>query len=79
MLTLSKQDFTLRPISLDLTNEWNILRLIAGAFMFPHILGKFIGWAPDPVTVGFSPRRVSYRARHGCGSPRFPRRWQACS
>ena len=53
MLTLRKQDFALQPANFDLTNEWNILRLIAGAFMFPHILGKFIGWAPDPATVGF--------------------------
>ena len=53
MLTLKKEDFALRASNFDLTNEWNILRIICGAFMFPHMLGKFIGWTPDPVTVGF--------------------------
>jgi len=53
MLILRKEDFALRAGNFDLTNEWNILRIICGAFMFPHMLGKFIGWAPDPATVGF--------------------------
>ena len=53
MFGLSKEDFVLRPANFDLSNEWNILRIMAGAFMFPHIAGKFIGWAPDPATVGF--------------------------
>jgi len=53
MLTLRKEDFAIRAGNFDLTNEWNILRIMCGAFLFPHMLGKFIGWAPDPVTVGF--------------------------
>jgi putative oxidoreductase len=37
----------------DLTKGWNILRIICGAFMFPHIAGKFAGGALAAGTVGF--------------------------
>jgi putative oxidoreductase len=41
MLGLRKEDFAVRAKNFDLTNEWNILRIISGAFMFPHVAGKF--------------------------------------
>ena len=41
MLGLTKDDFRIKPENFDLTNGANILRIIAGAFMFPHIAGKF--------------------------------------
>ena len=41
MLGLGKEDFAIRARNFDLTNEWNILRIISGAFMFPHVAGKF--------------------------------------
>ena len=54
MFGLKKEDFAVRAGNFDLTNEWNILRIMCGAFMFPHIMGKFIALGvPDPMTVGF--------------------------
>ena len=41
MLGITKEDFTVRAKSFDLTNEWNILRIISGVLMFPHVAGKF--------------------------------------
>jgi putative oxidoreductase len=41
MLGLTKDDFRLAADNFDLTNGNNILRIIAGAFMFPHAAGKF--------------------------------------
>jgi putative oxidoreductase len=41
MLGLTKDDFRIKAESFDLTNGANILRIIAGAFMFPHVAGKF--------------------------------------
>ena len=41
MFGLTKDDFRLKAENFDLTNGANILRIIAGAFMFPHVAGKF--------------------------------------
>src|SRR5581483_9362163 len=41
MLGITKEDFAVRAKNFDLTDEWNILRIISGAFMFPHVAGKF--------------------------------------
>lgn len=46
-------DFKIKASNFDLTNEWNVLRIICGAFMFPHIAGKFAGAALNASTVGF--------------------------
>ena len=43
MLGIRKEDFAIRAKNFDLTDEWNILRIIAGLFMFPHVAGKFAG------------------------------------
>jgi putative oxidoreductase len=41
MLLLTKDDFRIKAENFDLTNGANIVRIAAGAFMFPHIAGKF--------------------------------------
>ena len=38
---VTREDFRIRAESFDLTKGWNILRIAAGAFMFPHVAGKF--------------------------------------
>lgn len=53
MLTLSRDDFRIRAASFDLTRTDNILRIIAGALMFPHALSKLSGFALNAATVGF--------------------------
>src|SRR4051812_32105755 len=41
MLGLTRDDFTIKAENFDLTKGGNILRIAAGAFMFPHVAGKF--------------------------------------
>ncbi len=50
---LSKEDFRIKADNFDLTQGSNILRIIAGAFMFPHVAGKFVNGALSAGTVGF--------------------------
>jgi putative oxidoreductase len=50
---ITRDDFRIRAQSFDLTNQSNILRIICGAFMFPHIAGKFAAGALSTATVGF--------------------------
>ena len=38
---LNRDDFRLKAESFDLTRGDNIVRIISGAFMFPHVFGKF--------------------------------------
>ena len=52
MLTLTRDDFRIDPSQFDLTRGMNILRIAAGAFMFPHIAGKFAGGGFKPATRG---------------------------
>src|SRR5262245_31738333 len=40
-MLFTKDDFRIKPGNFDLTKGANILRIAAGAFMFPHVLGKF--------------------------------------
>lgn len=38
----------------DLTNGWNVLRIATGAFFFPHVAGKFVGFTSiNPMVLGF--------------------------
>ena len=53
MLGITKEDFAIRGSNFDLTQPWNILRIICGAFMFPHAMSKFVGGALNPGVVGF--------------------------
>ena len=41
MLLFTKDDFRIKAENFDLTKGSNILRIAAGAFMFPHVAGKF--------------------------------------
>lgn len=50
---ISFDDFRIKAENFDLTKSQNILRIISGAFMFPHIAGKFAGGALAAGTVGF--------------------------
>ena len=52
-MLLSRQDFRISASSFDLTQGWNILRIISGAFMFPHAASKFTGGALTAGTVAF--------------------------
>ena len=53
MFTLTRDDFRIRASSFDLTEASNILRIACGAFMFPHVAGKFANGAFNPGTLGF--------------------------
>ena len=56
MLGLTRHDFRIKPESFDLTKGGNILRIAAGAFMFPHVAGKFAAVSTltlNAGTVGF--------------------------
>jgi putative oxidoreductase len=50
---VTKDDFKIKASNFDLSNSFNILRIICGAFMFPHIAGKFAAGALSAGTVGF--------------------------
>src|SRR5438045_6932890 len=50
---ITKDDFRIRADSFDLSNGLNILRIICGLFMFPHVMGKFAAGAVSAATVGF--------------------------
>jgi len=52
-MLVSLDDFKIKPQNFDLTKSANILRIICGAFMFPHIAGKFAAGALSAATVGF--------------------------
>jgi putative oxidoreductase len=53
IMFISKADFQVKASSFDLTQSRNVLRIICGAFMFPHVAGKFAGGALSAGTVGF--------------------------
>lgn len=52
-MLFTKDDFRIKPENFDLSKGANILRLISGAFMFPHVAGKFAGGGLAAGTVGF--------------------------
>jgi putative oxidoreductase len=53
MLGITREDFALRTDNFDLTKPWNVLRIMSGAFMFPHFVSKFAAGALSAGTVGF--------------------------
>jgi len=53
MFTLTRDDFRIQLSGFDLTDGSNILRIACGAFMFPHIAGKFATGTFNPATLGF--------------------------
>jgi putative oxidoreductase len=53
MFGIRKSDFTIQAANFQISNPWNILRIISGAFMFPHAASKFVNGALSAGTVGF--------------------------
>lgn len=53
MLGITKEDFIIRVENFRLSDPWNILRIICGAFMFPHVASKFVAGALNPGLIGF--------------------------
>ena len=52
----TRDDFTIKASNFDLTNGLNIIRIICGLFLFPHVLGKFAAGAVSAGTAGFFAR-----------------------
>lgn len=52
-MLITKDDFVLRAENFNFTQEFNLLRFICGAFMFPHALGKLAGGGFNPAVVAF--------------------------
>src|SRR5580765_921726 len=52
-MLLNTSDFQIKAENFDLTKGANLVRIAAGAFMFPHVAGKFAGGALSAATVGF--------------------------
>ena len=50
---ISTDDFRLKAENFDLSNGFNILRIICGLFLFPHVMGKFAAGTVSAATVGF--------------------------
>jgi putative oxidoreductase len=53
MMLPTMDDFRIKAENFDLTKGANILRIICGAFMFPHVAGKFAAGGLSVATVGF--------------------------
>jgi putative oxidoreductase len=49
----TKDDFRIQASNFDLSNGLNILRIICGLFLFPHVMGKFAAGAVSAGTAGF--------------------------
>jgi len=49
----TKADFRIQARNFDPGNGLNILRIVCGLFMFPHVLGKFAGGTVSAATAGF--------------------------
>ena len=49
----TKDDFKIQASNFDLSNGLNILRIICGLFLFPHVMGKFAAGAVSAGTAGF--------------------------
>lgn len=53
MLGMTRNDFVVRSQNFDLSQPWNILRMAAGAFMFPHVASKFVAGGLSAGVLGF--------------------------
>ena len=42
---LTRDDFRIKAENFDLSNGLNIIRIICGLFLFPHVAGKFAAGA----------------------------------
>ena len=52
-MLFTSDDFRIKAENFDLSKGANVLRIICGAFMFPHIAGKFAAGGLSAGTVGF--------------------------
>ena len=52
-MLIAADDFRIKAENFDLTDGWNVLRIMCGAFMFPHVAGKFVAGGLSAATVGF--------------------------
>ncbi|HYW64051.1 MAG TPA: DoxX family protein [Bradyrhizobium sp.] len=52
-MLLTRDDFRIKAENFDLSNGLNIIRIICGLFMFPHVAGKFAAGAASAATAGF--------------------------
>lgn len=52
-MLVTADDFRIKLENFDLTRGLNILRIMVGAFMFPHVAGKFAAGGLSAGTVGF--------------------------
>lgn len=50
---ITRDDFAIQASNFDLRDGNNIVRIICGAFMFPHVIGKFAAGGLAAGTVGF--------------------------
>src|SRR6478735_3499094 len=53
VMLITFDDFRIKAENFELTKTANILRIICGAFMFPHVAGKFVAGGLSAGTVGF--------------------------
>jgi putative oxidoreductase len=67
MLLFTKDDFRINTENFDLTNGANIVRIAAGAFMFPHVAGKFAAIGTLTLKAG----TVGFFAKAGMTPPEF--------
>src|ERR1700688_1775018 len=50
---ITKDDFRIKAENFDPSNGLNILRIICGLFLFPHVMGKFAAGTGSVATAGF--------------------------
>ena len=50
---IAKDDFRIKAENFDPSNGLNILRIICGLFLFPHVMGKFAAGTVSAATAGF--------------------------
>ncbi len=50
---ITADDFRIKAENFDLTNGYNVLRIMCGLFLIPHILGKFAAGGLSAGIVGF--------------------------
>ncbi|HEV8108914.1 MAG TPA: DoxX family protein [Burkholderiales bacterium] len=67
MLLFTRDDFRIRAENFDLTKGANIVRIAAGAFMFPHVAGKFAAIGSLTLKAG----TVGFFAKAGMTPPEF--------
>ena len=67
MLLFTKDDFRIKAENFDLTNGANVVRIAAGAFMFPHVAGKFAAIG----TLTLKAATVGFFAKAGMTPPEF--------